>query len=92
MTAVVAACGGAEGEIPIYAAPVASEISKPDLDSLSIDLGSESAFASLANPERESADQAKVALGKYLFFDPALSGDQLISCAACHDLEPICNK
>lgn len=31
-----------------------------------------------------SADPAKVALGKLLFFDPVLSGNKNISCATCH--------
>ena len=32
-------------------------------------------------------DPALVDLGRYLFFDPRLSGDGSISCATCHDPE-----
>jgi cytochrome c peroxidase len=32
-------------------------------------------------------EDAQVLLGKYLFFDPRLSGDAGISCATCHDPE-----
>ncbi|MEM8862461.1 MAG: parallel beta-helix domain-containing protein, partial [Chloroflexota bacterium] len=35
-------------------------------------------------PEIASTDAAEVALGKELFFDPILSGDDKMSCAHCH--------
>ncbi|MDE0456650.1 MAG: cytochrome-c peroxidase [Chromatiales bacterium] len=37
-------------------------------------------------PEDSELDTAKVALGRTLFHDPRLSGDDTISCASCHDL------
>ena len=35
-------------------------------------------------PENNPTTQAKVELGKLLFFDPRLSGDNTMSCATCH--------
>jgi cytochrome c peroxidase len=35
-------------------------------------------------PEENPTTPAKVALGKQLFFDPRLSGDNTMSCATCH--------
>ena len=37
-------------------------------------------------PETVNLDQAKVGLGRKLFFDPRLSRDNTVSCATCHDL------
>lgn len=39
---------------------------------------------SLTAPTAQLPDPAMVALGKYLFFDQSLSGDQKLSCATCH--------
>ena len=36
-------------------------------------------------PEDNPQTEAKVALGRQLFFEPRLSGDDTISCATCHD-------
>ncbi|HET8577362.1 MAG TPA: cytochrome c peroxidase [Methylomirabilota bacterium] len=36
-------------------------------------------------PEATPLNPAMVELGKYLFFDPRLSGDAALSCATCHD-------
>lgn len=36
-------------------------------------------------PPREAPPWEQVELGKFLFFDPRLSGDASISCATCHD-------
>ena len=36
-------------------------------------------------PRDNPMSDAKVALGKLLFFDPRLSGDVSTACAACHD-------
>ncbi len=33
---------------------------------------------------KEAAKEAQIALGKYLFFDPRLSGNNSLSCASCH--------
>jgi len=40
---------------------------------------------SVPAPRDNPMSDAKVALGKLLFFDPRLSGDVSTSCAACHD-------
>ena len=34
---------------------------------------------------RDGFSPQQIDLGRYLFFDPALSGDQTMSCATCHD-------
>lgn len=39
---------------------------------------------SVPAPKDNPTTSAKVALGKQLFFDPRLSGDNTISCATCH--------
>lgn len=47
-------------------------------------------FASLsipAGPERESAEQAKIDLGRTLYYDTRLSKNQDISCNSCHQLD-----
>lgn len=36
-------------------------------------------------PADNPLTEAKIALGKQLYFDPRLSGDDTISCASCHD-------
>ena len=38
-------------------------------------------------PEENPMSDAKVALGRQLFFDPRLSVDRTVSCATCHDPE-----
>lgn len=38
-------------------------------------------------PAHNPTTPAKVALGRQLFFDPALSRDGSVSCASCHDLD-----
>jgi cytochrome c peroxidase len=38
----------------------------------------------LVEPERNKASQEGILLGKKLFFDPMLSGNNSISCASCH--------
>ncbi|MEW6647901.1 MAG: cytochrome c peroxidase [Pseudomonadota bacterium] len=38
-------------------------------------------------PPHNPATPAKVALGRQLFFDPALSRDGTVSCASCHDVD-----
>ncbi len=43
----------------------------------------EAGVRAFADPPR-SYEDAQVLLGKYLFFDPRLSGDAGISCASCH--------
>lgn len=36
-------------------------------------------------PHREGFTPYEIDLGRYLFFDPVLSGDKSLSCASCHD-------
>lgn len=43
----------------------------------------EASITPFTQPPKEYAD-AQVLLGKYLFFDPRLSGDVNISCSSCH--------
>src|SRR5512144_1176450 len=37
------------------------------------------------NPPGNPSSPARVALGRMLFFDPVLSGNQRMACATCHD-------
>ena len=70
------ACGGASGPPP--APPW--EAASPIVPIPTPPLGTQADFASLSfkvTPE-------KVRLGRWLFFDPRLSGDGTISCATCH--------
>jgi cytochrome c peroxidase len=39
----------------------------------------------VVHPEDNPPTEAKIALGKQLYFDPRLSKDSTISCASCHD-------
>lgn len=56
--------------------------------SLDVLLPPESALPPLPGLQvADPASPAQVALGKLLFFDPALSGDQALSCASCHQPE-----
>ena len=36
-------------------------------------------------PHRDGFTPQQIDLGRYLFFDPVLSGDGTLSCASCHD-------
>jgi cytochrome c peroxidase len=47
-------------------------------------LPAESALEPFAPLPREPASDARIALGKYLFFDSRLSGNVSLSCASCH--------
>jgi cytochrome c peroxidase len=38
-------------------------------------------------PHRDGFTPQQIDLGRYLFFDPALSGDGTLSCASCHEPE-----
>ncbi|MGD9856782.1 MAG: cytochrome-c peroxidase, partial [Planctomycetaceae bacterium] len=39
----------------------------------------------VTHPEDNPSSEAKVALGRQLYFDPRLSQDNSVSCASCHD-------
>ena len=41
-------------------------------------------FPALTYPEDNLPSEAKIALGRHLFYDPRLSSDLTISCATCH--------
>lgn len=41
--------------------------------------------ATIPFPDNDPYSEAKVALGRLLFFDPLLSGSRRISCASCHN-------
>ncbi len=80
------ACASAEPAptaVP-FIPPEAPAISLTPLPALSVKLPPEAAFTSWANPDRPAPTAVQVALGKYLFFDNALSGDQKLNCASCH--------
>ena len=59
----------------IPAEPEKTAARKPRLESLP---------QRVPEPKENPATEAKVALGRQLFFDPRLSGDNSLSCAACH--------
>lgn len=75
---------GSDSQAPTYVPPTASTIHVPPLPPLPAELPPEATFPSLVDLARESPPAAQVGLGKYLFFDQALSGDQKLSCATCH--------
>ena len=53
---------------------------KPELP-----LGLAAGAADIQGLEENPLTRAKIELGRQLFFDPRLSGDNTISCASCHD-------
>lgn len=59
----------------------AAAASAGDSEALSIPKG----LAKLSIPDDNPLTTAKVELGKQLYFDPRLSGDNSVSCASCHD-------
>ena len=83
---VLAACASSTpaGPAPAFTLPEAPAIRITPLPPLPAELPPEAAFPSVADPAREKPPAAQVALGKYLFFDDALSGDQKLNCATCH--------
>jgi len=48
---------------------------------------SKEAQRKLVDTKENPLSEAKVALGKQLFFDPILSKDRTVNCASCHILE-----
>ncbi len=59
----------------------ASLVAASEPFNLSVPLG----LKPLPNVEDNPPTEAKVDLGKQLFFDPRLSDDNSVSCASCHD-------
>lgn len=49
-----------------------------------VELSAPAGFPAIQIPENNPITQTKVALGKRLFFDKALSSDSSVSCASCH--------
>ena len=69
--------------VHLYKGPV-SEWPKPDIDSGIV----WTEFSSLPGTDSsyfEMMEQPDVVLGKFLFFDPILSGSNQISCSSCHN-------
>lgn len=67
--------------IPVALALAAGPISAADKPGPSVPAG----LKPLVIPADNPATEAKIELGKQLFFDPRLSQDDTISCASCHD-------
>ncbi len=53
-------------------------------ESIPVELPPESVLEPFQELPKEPADEALIVLGKYLFFDPRLSGNVSPSCASCH--------
>lgn len=82
----LAACATARPAAPAppFRPPEALAVSITPLPSVPANRPPEAAFPSLTNPGGKSPPAVQVALGKYLFFNDALSGDQKLNCATCH--------
>ncbi|NIQ00440.1 MAG: cytochrome-c peroxidase [Nitrospinaceae bacterium] len=82
---LLAACGQDEkkaekpADKPAVESPATEETAEPDMDTSSYE-----AVPAMAHPADNPSSPEKVALGKMLYFDPRLSGDNSISCATCH--------
>jgi cytochrome c peroxidase len=59
-----------KGGLCYYASPYVTEVGK--------------GLATGFKPDKDGLDPLKISLGKLLFFDPLLSGDEDVSCAHCH--------
>ncbi len=55
-----------------------------EFEPLDVALSPESVLEPFMPLPKEPADEAQIALGKYLFFDPRLSNNNSLSCASCH--------
>jgi len=76
LAGTVAACAGAPTLIELDADNSLREL--PD-ELLGFDIG--------VSQQASAPDAAKARLGRWLFFDPILSGDDTISCSTCHQPE-----
>jgi cytochrome c peroxidase len=72
LSLTLAACGSCEEETTEESASTQTEDEPPPFEPL---------------PESVEFDEAKMALGRALYFDTRLSGDDTISCASCHMLD-----
>ena len=71
---------GTEDEVAL-----SSEAAEPT--EMEYDLPPESVLEPFAPLPKDPADVIRIALGKYLFFDSRLSGNNSLSCAGCHQPE-----
>lgn len=95
-TAIIAATSTAQADIEAARTPTATmsaalEALAPEAGWLGVPPGMEGFVwdyyqqrFSLA-PEGNAGNEARIALGRLLFFDKRLSADQSLSCASCHD-------
>ncbi len=79
LVVVAVACLCVSGAVGAWAAP-AWEVSNPIQPLPKPPLGLQSTFAELETPPTPE----RVRLGRWLFFDPRLSGDATLACASCH--------
>jgi cytochrome c peroxidase len=75
-------CGGAPSQPAKPALPAGETLTSGEY-SLTLPLGLQAGAAYI--PESNPLSQAKIELGRQLYFDPRLSGDGKESCATCHD-------
>jgi cytochrome c peroxidase len=84
-TVLVMACSGGEQKAPEKAAtepPKGETLTSGDF-TMVLPLGLQAAAAYI--PDNNPLTQAKIELGRTLYYDPRLSKDGTISCASCHD-------
>jgi len=72
LVAGLGACGSCEEDADGEGSSAATVVEAPPFEPL---------------PESVDFDQAKMELGRALYFDDRLSGDDTISCASCHELD-----
>lgn len=78
LTLLVLVAGGEPGQVPTLPRDTLPAIALP----LKIPAGLD---ANLSLPDDNPLTEAKVELGRKLFFDPVLSKDRTVACASCHD-------
>ena len=78
---LIVACGGATKETPKAQMPPGETLTSGDF-SMVLPLGLQAGAAYV--PETNPITQAKIELGRRLYFDARLSKDGTISCASCH--------
>lgn len=71
--------------LPLLLILAGCEVFGPDYETDEVKVDVPATFSPLPIPEYNPLTPAKVELGKQLFFDPILSGDQTISCGSCHE-------
>lgn len=63
------------------------EVEVGDSKPLKFEFKIPSGLPDILHPEDNPATSDKIELGRQLYFDPRLSGDNTVSCASCHDPE-----